>query len=86
MKAIAMFLLFLGIIMIINGIYQQQYNNFKKNVKIEYRFIPRTYYEEQLAENESVTANFKNMFQKESPWFERNVTLPKPDKNQSNFT
>lgn len=80
-----MFLLFLGLIMIINGIYQQQYNNFKKNVKIEYRFIPRTYYEEQLNENESVTSNFKNMFQKESPWFERTVTLPKPDKDQPNF-
>jgi hypothetical protein len=53
----------------------------KKNVRVEYRFIPRTYYEEQLAENGNVTANFANMFKKESPWFERTVTLPKEDKN-----
>jgi hypothetical protein len=80
MKSIALFLLFLGIILIINGIYEQKYQSLKKNTKVEYRFIPRTYYDEQLAENATVTSNFKNMFDKESPWFERTVTLPKPNK------
>ena len=58
-----MFLLFLGIILIINGIYEQKFQSLKKNVKIEYRFIPRTYYEEQLSQNADVTSNYKNMFQ-----------------------
>jgi hypothetical protein len=80
MKSIAMFLLFVGVLLIINGIYEQKYQSLKKNVRVEYRFIPRTYYEEQLAENANVTANFANMFQKTSPWFERTVTLPKTDK------
>jgi hypothetical protein len=80
MKSIAMFLLFVGVLLIINGIYEQKYQSLKKNVRVEYRFIPRTYYEEQLAENANVTANFANLWAKESPWFERTVTLPKPDK------
>jgi hypothetical protein len=80
MKSIAMFLLFVGILLIVNGIYEQKYQSLKKNVKVEYRFIPRTFYEEQLAENSNVTSNFKNMFDTESPWFERTVTLPKPNK------
>jgi len=78
MKQVVLFLFFIGVIMIMHGIYQQKIKAAQDNVKIEYRFIPRTYYEEQLAST-SVTSNFKNMFDKESPWLERNVTLaPRP--------
>lgn len=80
MKAIAMFLLFAGIVLVIHGIYDQKYQSIKKTNKVEYRFIPRTYYEEQLANNATVSANFDGMFRKESPWFERTVTLPKEPK------
>jgi hypothetical protein len=84
MKSIAMFLLFLGIILIINGIYEQKFESLKKNVKIEYRFIPRTYYEEQLSQNADVTSNYKNMFQGEiDPWFDRNVTIAPPPRNSA---
>lgn len=78
MKTFILFLFFLGIILLIHGIYEQKYRSLSDNVRIEYRFIPRTFYEEQLAENPMVASNFKNMFQKESPWFERNVTLANP--------
>ena len=81
MKAIILFIFFLGIMMLIHGIYEQKYMSLKENVRVEYRFIPRTYYEEQLAENPLVASNFKNMFQKESPWFERNVSLANPLKD-----
>lgn len=76
MKEFVLLLLFAGIIMIMHGVYQQKIEEASKNVKIEYRFIPRTYYEEQLASANTVTTNFKNMFNKESPWLERNVTIP----------
>jgi hypothetical protein len=74
MKEIVMMLLFIGIIMIMHGIYQQKIQEAKNNVKIQYRFIPRTYYEEQLASTNTVTSTFKNMFTTESPWFDRNIT------------
>ena len=67
--------------MIMHGIYQQKIKAAQENVKIEYRFIPRTYYEEQLASSSSITSNFKNMFNKDSPWLERTVTLPPEPKN-----
>ena len=66
-----------------NGIYEQKFQSLKKNVKIEYRFIPRTYYEEQLAENADVTANYKNLFDKESPWFDRTITIAPTPKSAS---
>jgi hypothetical protein len=46
------------------------------NRRIEYRFLPRTYYEEQVAEVD-VASRFKNMFNKGvDPWFDRTVTIP----------
>lgn len=73
MKAIMFFFFVTGMILFIHGIYQQKFDALKDNVRVEYRFIPRTYYEEQLA-NASVASNFKNMFNKSSPWFERTVS------------
>lgn len=70
-----MFFLFVaGMILFIHGIYQQKFAALEDNVRVEYRFIPRTYYEEQLADA-SVSANFKNMFNKESPWYDANISL-----------
>lgn len=81
MKSLIIFLFCFGIFLIIHSIYEQKYQALKKNIRIEYRFIPRTYYEEQLS-NSQVSSIFKNMFQKESPFFERNITLPKTDKDK----
>lgn len=80
MKSIAIFLLFTGVILVIHGIYEQKFKALTRNNKIEYRFIPRTYYEEQLAKNASASADFKNMFDRNEPWFERTVTLSKEPK------
>jgi len=57
----------------------------KKNIRVEYRFLPKTYYEEQLAQAPE-SSLFKNMFDKESPWFSRNVTLPRPPKETASAT
>ncbi len=64
-------------ILIIHGIYDQKYKELNDNMRVEYRFIPRTYYEEQLG-NSTVSSNFKNMFNKESPWYDRNISIGGP--------
>jgi hypothetical protein len=66
--------------MVMHGIYQQKYNALQENRRIEYRFLPRTYYEEQINDTD-VASKFKSMFDKE-PWIERNVTIPPPSKLQ----
>jgi hypothetical protein len=82
MKAIVFFLLIVGLFMIIHGIYQQRFNALQENRRVEYRFLPRTFYEEQIADTD-VSSKFKVMFDKESPWFERNVTIPPPPKKEN---
>lgn len=72
MKAVIFFVLFVGLILIIHGIYDQKYAQLKNNLRVEYRFIPRSFYEEQLA-NSTVSSTFKNMFNRESPWFEKTI-------------
>lgn len=79
MRSVIIFLFGLGIFLIIHSIYDQKFQALKKNTRVEYRFIPRTYYEEQLAQAPE-SSLFKNMFDKESPWFDRNITLPKSPK------
>lgn len=81
MRSIIIFLFCFGVILIIHSLYEQKYEALKDNTRVEYRFIPRTYYEEQLA-NTPVTSLYKNMFDKESPWFERNVSLAKNPKKR----
>lgn len=73
MKSLIFFLFLIGMIVIIHSIYEQKFNSLKDNIRVEYRFIPRTYYEQQLTDS-TVSSNFKNMFEKDSPWFERNVS------------
>jgi hypothetical protein len=82
MKSIIFFLLFAGMVLVIHGIYQQKYNELEKNLRVEYRFIPRTYYDEQLTDS-TVSAQFKNMFSKESPWYDRNVSIGGPPELKS---
>ena len=74
MKEIVLLLFFVGVIMIMHATYQKKIEDAQKNVKIEYRFIPRTYYEEQLSSANSVTSTFKNMFSSDSPWMNRDIT------------
>ena len=76
MKSFVIFFFVVGLFLIINGIYEQKYNSLKKNVHIQYRFIPKTYLEEQLS-NTNVTGVFKNDFNNADPWFERNVSTTK---------
>ena len=59
------FLIFVGMIMIIQGVYDEKIKILENNKKIEYKFIPRTMYEEQLPISESNNVNTMNMFKSE---------------------
>lgn len=86
MNSIALLLFFIGIISIIIG-----YTKSQKTcppTKIQYRFIPRSFYEEQLSPD-NITDQFKDMFNNESPWYnyyhgniENNEDI---NKNYNNF-
>jgi len=82
MRSFIVFFIIVGIFLIVHGIYDQKLKAIEKNKRIEYRFIPRTYLEEQLSEG-NVSDKMKTMFGKESPWFERTVTLSKTDRNSN---
>jgi len=73
MQALVVLLLFVGVVMMLHGIYEQKLAAAERKTKIEYRFVPRTYYEEQLSKAD-LQGKFKSMFDKESPWSDREYT------------
>lgn len=67
MKILIIFLLFVGLFLIMQGIYEEKLKTLEANKKVEYKFIPRTYYEEQLADSD-LTNQVESMFNYDSPW------------------
>lgn len=65
MKAISVFLLFVGMFLIVQGYYSQKTTC--PPPKVEVKYIPRTLYEEQLSEP-TVAKQFKGMFEDVQPW------------------
>jgi hypothetical protein len=61
MKAIAIFLLFLGSILIIQGYYNNK--SVCKKDKVIVKYIPRSIYEEQLKPEENLQTFYKGMFE-----------------------
>lgn len=51
MQMFIVFLIFVGTVLIINGTYEEKLNQLKENKQVEYKFIPRTLYEEQMSES-----------------------------------
>jgi hypothetical protein len=74
MKALVVLILFIGMFFVIQGIYEEKLKSVTDKKQIEYKFIPRTYYEEQLGDND-LTSKMAPMFNRESPWFDRNVGM-----------
>lgn len=58
--------------MIMNGIYEQKLKAFESNNKTQYKFIPRTMYEDQIL-GQDLSGHFANIFGKASPWFDQVV-------------
>ena len=74
MKSLALLLLFIGIILVVIG-YTKNTDKCPKP-KVEYRFVPRSFFEEQLSPD-NVTKQFQNMFGNNDPW------LSTSDENKS---
>jgi len=65
-KSFVLLLFLIGIILIVIG-----YTKSKMKCpppKIEYRFVPRSFYEEQLSPD-NISLRFQNMFSQNSPWY-----------------
>lgn len=48
MQVAILILLFVGVVLVMQSIYEEKIEFAKKGVQIEYKFIPRTEYEEQM--------------------------------------
>lgn len=67
MRVLITLLLFAGIALIIHSVYEEKYQRIQKQVRVEYRFLPRTLYEEQMEQTGSL-GKFNKMFKADSPW------------------
>jgi hypothetical protein len=65
MKPIAIFLLFIGTILILQGYYNQSTQCSEPKTVIKY--IPRSLYEEQLSDNQNLEIFYKSMFEDVTP-------------------
>lgn len=64
MKSLIVFILFVGMFLVISGVYEQRLAQAQQEKKIEYRFIPRSLYDEQLSKNTFFTERIvKPMFE-----------------------
>lgn len=61
MKAIAIFLLFIGSLLIIQGYYSNKKTDQKEKVLIKY--IPRSIYEDQLSPQQNLISFYRSMFE-----------------------
>ena len=68
MQAFIFFLLFAGAFLILHGIYEEKLAKAEAQTKIEYRFIPKSLFEQQM-EDSNLDLVTKDMFNKESPFF-----------------
>jgi hypothetical protein len=67
MKAIAVFLLFLGMFLVVQGYYQQ--STACPAPKTEVKYIPYSLYEEQLSDKQKLQTHFKSLFEDATdPW------------------
>jgi len=82
MKTVIILILFVGMFLIIQGVFEEKLRAVEGNKQVVYKFIPRTYYEEQL--DNDLTSKVAPMFNKTAPWFDRNVgEALLPDKNMT---
>lgn len=65
MKSLILLLLVSGILMITIGYHQKLRENIQEKTIIEYRYIPRSFYEEQL-QPVNVEQSFYDMFHKDN--------------------
>lgn len=65
------FALFVGVLLLIHGIYAEKLRALGDQARVEYRFIPRSYYEEQVFASE-FEPKYKGIFEdSDDPWSNR---------------
>jgi len=68
MKAIAVFLLFVGSILIVQGYYSKASKGACPKPEVEIKYLPLSVYEEQLSDENKVSKQFKSLFEDISTW------------------
>ena len=64
MKSIAIFLLFIGTVLIIQGYYSNKASCPKPKTVVKY--IPRSLYEEQLSKDQNLDSFYKSLFEQQT--------------------
>jgi hypothetical protein len=70
MKSLVLLLLVLGVMMITTGYHQKMQSNYKREKIIEYRYIPRSLFEEQM-QPVNLQQSFADMFRKDNVFIGR---------------
>ncbi len=70
MKSLVLLLMVIGIMMITIGYHQKMQSNYKKEKIIEYRYIPRSLFEEQV-QPVNLQQSFSDMFKKDNVFIGR---------------
>ncbi len=65
MKSLVLLLMVIGIMMVTIGYHQKMQSNYKKEKVIEYRYIPRSLFEEQV-QPVNLQQSFSDMFKKDN--------------------
>jgi hypothetical protein len=79
MRVVITLLLFLGIFLVTHSVYEAKYRELQSEQKVEYRFVPRTYYEEQLGPAQTDDSGWSTMFGPAD--FQGLKPAAKPEKN-----
>jgi hypothetical protein len=66
MKSIAIFILFVGVVLVIKSYYEFKYSNVEKPKEI-IKYIPISQYEETLSDSEKLSEFYKGMFELTQP-------------------
>jgi len=77
MKLLILLMFFFGIILILNGIHEDKIKEAEKNVKIQYRFVPRSYYDEQVFSSQ-FESKFSTLFDEDQDEWSANQRVFTP--------
>jgi hypothetical protein len=66
MKALAILLLFIGMVLVIKGYYSNKYKKMEEP-KVIIKYIPRSEYDEQMSPQEKLDDFYKGLFEKTQP-------------------
>jgi hypothetical protein len=72
MRFAAFVILIVGMFLILHGVYQEKLEQLESKTRVEYRFIPRNYYEEQIFQSQ-FESKAAPLFEEDDQWFFRNI-------------